>query len=87
MTLESPVDCKEIKPVNPKWNQPWKFTGETGDKAEAPIFWLHDAKDWFIGKDWWGERLKARGRGADRGWDGWMTSPIQWTWVWANSGR
>ena len=75
-TLENLFDSKEIKPVNPKWNQPWIFIGETDDKAEAPIFWLSDAKDWFIGKDWCWERLRARRRGADRGWDGWMTSPI-----------
>ena len=36
---------------------------------------------------WWWKRLKAEGEGADRGWDGWMTSPTQWTWVWASSGR
>ena len=38
-------------------------------------------------KTWWWERLKAGGEGDDRGWDGWMASPTQWTWVWANSGR
>ena len=48
-TLESPLDCKEIKPGNPKWNQPWIFTGRT--EAEAPILWPPDAKNWFIGKD------------------------------------
>ena len=48
-TLESPLDCKEIKPGNPKWNQPWIFTGRT--EAEAPIDWPPDAKNWFIGKD------------------------------------
>ena len=48
-TLESPLDCKEIKPVNPKGNQPWIFTWRTD--AEAPIFWPLDAKSWLIGKD------------------------------------
>ena len=48
-TLESPVDCKEIKPVNPKGNQPWLFTGRTD--AEAPILWPPDAKSQLIGKD------------------------------------
>ena len=38
-TLESPLDCKEIKPVNPKGNQPWIFTGRTDIEAEAPILW------------------------------------------------
>ena len=48
-TLESPLDCKEIKPVNLKGNQPWIFIGRTN--AEAPIFWPSDAKNWLIGKD------------------------------------
>ena len=48
-TLESCLDCQEIKPVNPKGNQPWIFTGKT--EAEALIFWLPDAKDQLIGKD------------------------------------
>ena len=50
-TLESPLDSKEIKPVNPKGNQPWKFLGRTDAKAEAPIFWPPDAKSWLTGKD------------------------------------
>ena len=50
-TLESPLDIKEIKPVNPKGNQPWIFTGRTDAKAEAPILWIPDAKIWLIGKD------------------------------------
>ena len=48
-TLESPLDCKEIKPVNPKGNQLWIFTGKTD--AEAPILWPPDAKGRLIGKD------------------------------------
>ena len=57
-TLESPLDCKEIKPVNPKGNQPWIFIGRTDAEAEAPILWPPDAKSWLIrkdpdaGKDW-----------------------------------
>ena len=46
--LESPLDCKEIKPVNPKGNQPWIFTGRTD--AEALIHWPPDAKSRLIGK-------------------------------------
>ena len=38
-------------------------------------------------RPWWWERLRARGKGGDRGWDGWKASQTQWTWVWANSGR
>ena len=48
-TLESPLDCKEIKPVNPKGNQHWMFIGRTD--AEVPILWSHDAKSRLIGKD------------------------------------
>ena len=55
-TLESPLDCKKIKPVNPKGNQSWIFIGRT--EAKAPILWSSDAKNWLIrkdpnaGKDW-----------------------------------
>ena len=49
--LESPLDCKEIKPVNPKGNQPWIFIGRTDAEAEAAILWPPDAKSWLIGKD------------------------------------
>ena len=50
-TLESPLDSKEIKPVNPKGNQPCIFTGRTDAEAKAPILWLCDGKSWLIGKD------------------------------------
>ena len=50
-TLESPLDCKEIKPVNLKGNQPWIFIARTDAKAEAPILRPPDAKSWLIGKD------------------------------------
>ena len=58
LTLESSLDCKELKPVNPKGNQPWIFIGRTDAEAEAPILWPPDAKNWPIekdpdaGKDW-----------------------------------
>ena len=86
-TLESPLECKEIKPVNPKWDQSWIFIGRTDDDAEAPILWPLDVKTWFIGKDpdagkdW---RRKEKGK---RGWDGWMASLTQWTWICAHSWR
>ena len=48
---ESPLDCKEIKPVNAKGNQPWISTGKTDDEAEVPIVWPPDAKSQLIGKD------------------------------------
>ena len=56
--LESPLDCKEIKPVNPKGTQSWKIIGRTDAEAEAPIHWPPDAKSWLLtkdpdaGKDW-----------------------------------
>ena len=50
-TLESPSDCKEIKPFNPKGNQPWVFIGRTDAEAEAPILWLPVVKSQLIGKD------------------------------------
>ena len=50
-TLESPLDCKEIQPVNPKENQFWIFIGRTDAEAEAPIVWPPDAKTWLIAKD------------------------------------
>ena len=84
-TLESPLDCKEIQPVHPKGDQSWIFIGRTDAEAENPILWSPDVKSWLIwkdpdaGKDWGQE-------GDDRGWDGWMASPTQWTWVWVNSG-
>ena len=48
-TLENPLDCKEIKPVNPRGNQSWIFIERTG--AEAPVLWPPDAKSWLIRKD------------------------------------
>ena len=50
-TLESPLDCKEIKPVNPKGNNFWIFIGRTDAEAENPILWPPNAKNWLIGKD------------------------------------
>ena len=50
-TLESPLDCKEIQPVNPKGNQSWLFIGRTDAEAEALIPWPPDAKSWLIAKD------------------------------------
>ena len=80
-TLESPLDCKEIKPVDPKTsrsgNQSWIFNGRTDAKVEAPIFWPFDAKNLLIGKDheagkdW---RQKEKGTREDEmvGWHHWL---------------
>ena len=51
MTLDSPLDCKEIQRVNSRGNQPWIFIGSTDCEAEAPILWPPDAKNQHIGKD------------------------------------
>ena len=66
-----------------KGNQSWMFFGRTDAEAETPILWLLQLTH-FKGP-WCWERLRAGGEGDDRGWDGWMASPIQWTWVWVNS--
>ena len=50
-TLEGPLDCKEIKPVNPRGNQAWIFIGRADAEAEAPILWPPDVRNQFIGKD------------------------------------
>ena len=84
-TLESPLDSKKIHPVHPKGNQSWIFIGRTDAEAETPILWPPDVKSWLILKDWFWERLKAGGEGDNRGWDGWLASRTQWTWVWTRS--
>ena len=80
-TLESPLDCKEIQPAHSKGSQPWIFIGRTDAEAETPIFWPPDMKNWLIWKD-----PDSGGEGDNRGWDAWMASLAQWTWVWVNSG-
>ena len=69
--LESPLDCKGIKPVHPKGDQLWIFIGRT------------DAEDAFSYCPWGSQGRNRRGY---RGWGGWMASPTQWTWVWVSSG-
>ena len=64
-TLESPLDCKEIKPVNSKGNQPWLFLGSA--EAEAPIIWPPDAKSQLIGKTLRLGKIEGRRRRGDRG--------------------
>jgi len=69
--LESPLDYKDIKPVNPKGNQSWVFIGRTNAEAEALILWTLDVKNWFTGKDPDAEkRVKRKGEAGGRGWDG-----------------
>ena len=75
-TLQSPLDCKEIKPLNPKGNQSWIFIGRTDAEAEAPMLWPPDAKSQIIrkdpgaGQDW---RQEEKGMIEDElvGWHHW----------------
>ena len=72
-TLESPLDYKEIKPVNPKGNQSWIFIGRTDAEAETPIIWPPDAKNRLIGKDPdagkdWREEVKGTTEDEMVGW-------------------
>ena len=76
-------DCKEIQPVHPKGNQSWIFTGSTDAEAETPVLWPPDAKNQLIGKD---PDAGKDWRWEEKGWDGWMASLIQWTWVWVGCG-
>ena len=79
--LESPLDCKEIQPVNPKGNQSWIYQSWSSNTLAT---WCKELTHWK--QHWCWERLKAGGEGDDRGWDSWMASPTQWTWVWASFG-
>ena len=83
-TLESPLNSKEIKPANPKGHQPWVFIERTDAKADTLATWCKEQTHWK--RPWCWEKLNARGEEDNRGWDGWMASPSQWTWVWASSG-
>ena len=85
-TLESPLDCKEIQPVHPKGDQSWVFLGRTDVEAETPVVWPPDAELTHLKRPWCWERFKVGGEGDDRGWDGWMASLTQWTWLWVGSG-
>ena len=86
-TLESSLDCNEIKPVIPKGNTPWIFIGRTDAETEAPILWPPDGKLTHWKGPWCRERLKAREEGDDRGWNGCISSLTQWTWDWEDSRR
>ena len=84
---ESPLDCKKIQPVHSKEDQTWVFFGRTDAKAETPNTLATSCEELTHWKrPWCWEGLGAGGEGDDRGWDGWMASPTQWTWVWVNSG-
>ena len=86
-TLEIPLDnSKEIQQVHPKVNLSWIFIGRTDAEAET-----HPLATWceeltHLKRLWCCGRLRAGGEGDDTGWDGWMASLTQWTWVWVSSG-
>ena len=76
-TLESPLDCKEIKLVNPKGNQPWIFIRRTNAEAKAPVLWSPDLKSQLIGKDpdagkEWGQEEKRETEDEMVGWHHWL---------------
>ena len=80
------LDCKEIKPVNPKGNQSWIFISKDWCWSWNSMFlegWCEEMTHWK--RPWCWKRLKAGREGDDREWDGWMASLIQWTWVRVNS--
>ena len=84
-TLESPLDCKEIQPVHHKGDQSWALEGlmlKLKLQYFGHLMWIADSseKTLMLGK------IEGRRRRGDRGWDGWMASPTQWTWVWVDSG-
>ena len=85
-TLESSLDCKEIQPVHPEGSQSWLFIGRTDAEANSNTLatWCKELTHWKT--PWCWERLRAGGKGDNRGWDGWMASLTQWTWVWVSSG-
>ena len=76
-TLESPLDCKEIKPVNPKGSQSWIFIGRTVAEAETPILWPPDGESWLIRKDpdagkYWRQEEKGTTEDEMIGWHHWL---------------
>ena len=75
-----------LKEMNIYWKS-WVFIGKTNAEAEAPMLWPPDVKSWLTAKDPDAGKDWGRRRGGDRGWDGWMASPTQRTWVWANARR
>ena len=84
-TLESPLDCKEIKPVSPQENQFWIFIGRTDAEAEALILWPPDTKSWLIGKDTdagkdWRQKEKRITEDEMTGWHHWLDGrESEWT--------
>ena len=84
-TLESPLDCKEIQPVHPKWDQSWVFIGRTDAESETSILWPLHVKSWLIGKDPdagrdLGQEEKGTTEDEMAGWHHWLDGrESQWT--------
>ena len=84
-TLESPLDFKEIQPVHPKYSvlgvrwMDWCWSWN----SNILVTWCEELT--HLKRPWCWERLRAGGEGDNRGWDGWMASPTQWTWAWVDS--
>ena len=84
-TLESPLDCKEIQPVHSEGDQPWVFFGGNDAKAETPVLWPPDSKNWLIGKDSdagrdWGQEEKETTEDEMAGWHHWLDGrESEWT--------
>ena len=85
-TLESPLDCKEIQSIHPKGDQSWCSLVGLTLKLKLQYFghlmWRTDSFE----RPWGWKRLRAGGEGDNRGWDDWLASLTQWTWVWVDSG-
>ena len=78
------LDFREIQSIHSEGDQSWIFIGRTDAEPETPILWPPDEKT-HLKRPWCWERLRV-GEGGERGWDGWMASVTQWTWVWVSSG-
>ena len=80
--LRVPWTASGVQPVHSKGDQSWVFFGRADTEAETPVLWPPHEKSWLTGK------VPDAGRDGRRrrGWDGWMTSPTQWTWVWVDAG-
>ena len=85
-TLESPLDSKEIQPVNPKGNQSWIFMEGLMLKLKLQYSDHLMRRTDSLKKTLILRNIEGRRRRHNRDWDGWMVSPIWWTWVWASSG-
>ena len=88
-TPESPLDSKEIKSVNLEGNQPWILIGRVGRNwcwsSSILVIWCEDPTHWK--SPWCWGKLRAEREEGVRGWNGWVASPMQWTWIWTNFRR